>query len=209
MALIERVSEFIKSPKISPKLSREEASKIYLESGGILKAEEERLVFPDQNRLVTQLEDAMVRRYSLTAQIRFWNRQYRSLASENMLEDALRLTDPLFWEHLLKLNTEKGYRTSFEKVDLPMKYMREEKYRKIIRTFVKDKEYRKRLVKAKTSRISQGSATIKETAEKGKDFRRKIVKDKLDRLNGEREEVSRKILVLESLLEWSLGNKVE
>jgi len=208
MALIERVSEFIKSPKISPKLSREEASKIYLESGGILKAEGERLVFPDQNRLVSQLEDAMVRRYSLTAQIRFWNRQYRSLASENILEDALRLTDPLFWEHLLKLNTERDYRTSFEKVDLPMKYMREEKYRKIIRTFVKDKEYRKRLVKAKTSRIGR-LTSIKETAEKGKDFRRKIVKDKLDRLNGEREEVSRKILVLESLLEWSLGNKVE
>jgi hypothetical protein len=205
MAVIERVSEFIKSPK----LSREEAGRLYQEGGGILKADGDRLIFPDKNGLITQLEDAMVKRYNLTTQLRFWNRQYRGLASDNVLEDALRLADPLFWEHLLRLNMERDYRTSFEKVELPMKYMREEKYRRIIHTFIRDKEYRKRLVKAKTSKIGQKSTSIKENAEKGKEFRRKIVREKLEKLKEGRAEISRKILVLEALLGWSLSNQVE
>ncbi len=109
---------------------------------------------------------------------------------------------------LLKLAMEKDYRQSSEKVDLPMKYMRDEKYRRIIKAFVRDKEYRKKLVKAKTGFLSKSSDTIKESADKNRDFKRKIVRDKLGRLLEEREKVSKRINVLEAMLEWQLG-KVE
>jgi hypothetical protein len=205
MAIIDRLPDFIKTSR----MPREEASRVYCSSGGILKTDGGRLIFPGSERLVNQLSDAMVRKNSLTEQIRFWHRHHRSLSSRNVLEDALLLSDPLFWEHLLKLGTEQGYRESLERVDLPLKYMRDEKYRKIIKAFLHDKEYRKRLVKAKTSIIGQASDGLNKSAGKNKDFKRKIVKDKLDRLKEERETVWRKIRVLEALLEWSLAGKVE
>ncbi len=207
MAIIDKVSEFIKAPR--PRLSREEACKLYQDSGGILRTEGEKLLFPDSERLVTQLSETVLRRDNLTSQLRFWQRQHRGVASGNVLEDALRVTDPLFWEHLIKFSTEKDYRRSFGKVDLPMKYLNDEKYRRIIRTFIRDESYRKRLVKAKTGVLGQSGDTIKESADKKRDFKRKIVGDKVEKLKKERAEVAEKIRMLEALLEWSSGSQAE
>jgi hypothetical protein len=207
MTVIDKVSEFIKAP--GARLSREEACRLYRESGGILKISDERLLFPDSGRLISQLSEAMVRRDGLTAQLRFWQRQHRTIAPGNMLEEAMRVTDPLFWEHLIKFGTQKDYRQSFDKVDLPMKYLNDEKYRKIIRTFIRDESYRKRLVKAKTGVLSLSSDTIKESAEKNRDFKRKIVGDKVERLKKERAGLADRIRVLEVLLEWCSGSQAE
>lgn len=207
MAIIDKVSEFIKSPRAG--LSREEACRLYRDSGGILKINGDRLLFPDPDRLVNQLSEAMVRRDDLTTQLRFWQRQHRTIAPGNMLENAMRVTDPLFWEHLIKFSTEKDYRQSFEKVDLPMKYLSDEKYRKIIRTFIRDESYRKRLVKAKTGVLGRSGDTIKESAEKNRDFKRKIVGDKVERLKKERAELAERVRVLEALLDWQSGSKAE
>lgn len=206
MALIDTIQDFIKSPR--SKLTAEEARKIYSEAGGIIKTDGDRLIFPNEERIVSQMSEAMVRKNDLTMQIRFWQRHHRNLVSDNVLDDAIRVTDPLFWEHLMKLAMEKDYRQSFEKVDLPMKYMRDEKYRRIIKAFVRDKEYRKKLVKAKTGILGKSSDTIKESADKKRDFKRKMVKEKLDRLLEEREKISKRVAVLEAMLEWQLG-KVE
>jgi hypothetical protein len=206
MALIDTIQDFIKSPR--SKLAIEEARKLYSEAGGIIKTDGDRLIFPGEERIVSQMSEALVRKNDLTMQIRFWQRHHRTLASDNVLDDAIRVTDPLFWEHLMKLAMEKDYRQSFEKVDLPMKYMRDEKYRRIIKAFVRDKDYRKKLVKAKTGFLSKTSDSIKESADKKRDFKRKIVGEKLDRLLEEREKVSKRIMVLEAMLEWQLG-KVE
>jgi hypothetical protein len=203
MALIDRFSGFIKTPRFS----KEEASKLYCEQGGIIRTEGDRLIFPGQDRLIDQLAELNLRIGGLTTQIRFWHRQSRGLAPKNFVDRALVATDPLFWQHLLKMGTEKDYRLSFETVELPIKYMREEKYRKIVHAFVNDKTYRKRLVKAKTSVISKGS--IKEDAEKGKELKRKITDSKLGKLREERDKLLEKGAVLEALLEWSLGCKVE
>jgi len=206
MALIDTIQDFIKSPR--SRLTIEEATKLYSEAGGIIKTDGDRLIFPDEERIVRQMSEALVRKNDLTMQIRFWQRHHRTLASDNVLDDAIRVTDPLFWEHLMKLAMEKDYRQSFEKVDLPMKYMRDEKYRRIIKAFVRDKEYRKKLVKAKTGFLGKASDSIAESADKKRDFKRKMVRDKLDRLLGEREKVSKRVAILEALLEWQLG-KVE
>jgi len=207
MAVIDKISEFIKAPRA--RLSREEACRLYRESGGILKIENDRLLFPGPERLVSQLSEAMVRRDGLTAQLRFWQRQHRTIAPGNMLEEAMRITDPLFWEHMIKFTTEADYRQSFEKVDLPMKYLNDEKYRKIIRTFVRDESYRKRLVKAKTGLLGLSGDTITESAEKNRDFKRKIVGDKVERLKKERTGLADRIKVLEVLLEWCSGSQAE
>ena len=200
MAVIDKISEFIKAPRA--RLSREEACRLYRESGGILKIENDRLLFPGPERLVSQLSEAMVRRDGLTAQLRFWQRQHRTIAPGNMLEEAMRITDPLFWEHTIKFTTEADYRQSFEKVDLPMKYLNDEKYRKIIRTFIRDESYRKRLVKAKTGVLGLSGDTITESAEKKRDFKRKIVVGKVEKLKKERDELAERIRVLETLLDW-------
>jgi len=207
MAVIDKVSEFIKAPRA--RLSREEACRLYRESGGILKIENDRLLFPGPERLVSQLSEAMTRRDGLTAQLRFWQRQHRTIAPGNMLEEAMRITDPLFWEHMIKFTTEADYRQSFEKVDLPMKYLNDEKYRKIIRTFVRDESYRKRLVKAKTGLLGLSGDTITESAEKKRDFKRKIVGDKVERLKKERTQLADRIKMLEVLLEWCSGSQAE
>ncbi len=203
MALIDTIQDFIKSSR--SKLTMEEARKLYSEAGGIIKMEGDRLVFPDEERLVSQMSEALVRKNDLTMQIRFWQRHHRTLVSDNVLDDAVRVTDPLFWEHLMRLAMEKDYRQSFEKVDLPMKYMRDEKYRRIIKAFVRDKEYRKKLVKAKTGFLGKASDTMKESADKNRDFKRKIVSEKLGKLLEEREKVSKRITVLEAMLEWQLA----
>jgi hypothetical protein len=204
MAIIDKFSEFINASR--PRLSLEEACRLYEKSGGILKLKDGRLLFPDQERLITQLSEATLRKDNLTSQLRFWQRQHRALVSGNLLDEMAKVTDPLFWEHLVKFSIERDYRTSFEKVDLPMKYMNDDRYRSIIRAFIRDEDYRKRLVKAKTGLLK--GATIKESAEKNRDFKRRIIEDKLERLRKEKEELSDRIRVLETLLEWSSGNHV-
>jgi hypothetical protein len=207
MALIDRLPDFIKSPRHG--LSQEDAGSLYREQGGILKTYQDRLVFPDSERLVDQLAEAMLRKTSLTGQIRFWHRQHRQSAPGNVLDDVARVTDVLYWEHLLKLAMEKEYRESFEKVDLPIKRMKEERYRRVIEQFVRDEAYRNRLASAKTGIIGKASGSMNESAEKNKQFRRNIVDGKLERLKEERDKVLERIKVLEALLRWSLRSKVE
>ena len=189
-------------------MPREQAREAYLADGGIIRVDGERLIFPDKSRIMSQLEETTVRKESLTAQLRFWQRQHRPLAG-GALEYAYAAADPLFWEHLFRMSTEKDYRKAFEKVDLPVKYMREEKYRKIIKAFVRDKQYRKNLVSAKTSIVGKSGDSIKGAAEKGKEFKRKIIGDKIKAIREERSYFLQRESVLKALLDWSLGNEVK
>jgi hypothetical protein len=208
MALIDKFSNFIKSSGASPRMSREEAGKAHLDNGGILKTDGDRLIFPDKNRIISQLEETAMRKDNLTAQLRFWQRQYRPLAG-NVLEYAYTATDPLFWEHMFKMSTERKYKDSFKKVDLPIKYMREEKYRKVIKAFVRDEQYRKNLVSAKTSIVGKSGDSIKSAAEKGKEFKRKIIEEKIKKIKHERDYFLEREAVLLALLDWSLGHEIK
>jgi len=209
MALIDRLPDFIKSSRFTRKLSIDEACRAYSGSGGILRTENGRLVFPGKDRLVEQMTETAMRRDSLTEQIRFWHRLHRDTASSNALTEVARLTDPLYWEHMLKMATEKDYRDAFEKVALPMRHMSDNKYRKIVETFVNNSDYRRRLVEAKTSEIGLVGDTIKESADKKLEFKRKIIGEKLEKLKKERVKVTDKLQMLDVLLKWSLEREIE
>ena len=209
MALIDKLPDFIKSSRFTRKLAIDEACRAYSGNGGILRTEKGRLIFPDKDRLIEQMTETAMRKDSLTEQIRFWHRLHRDTASSNTLTEVARLTDPLYWEHMLKMATEKDYRDAFEKVALPMRHMSDNKYRKIVETFVNNPDYRRRLVEAKTSEMGRAGDTIKESADKNLEFKKKIIEGKLEKLKEERMKVADKLQMLDVLLKWSLEGEIK
>lgn len=210
MTILGRFSDFIKALPSgwgTGYPTREEAAKIYLSTGGILKVdplnkENPRLVYPGKVRIHTQLGEMKHKLDYIGTQLAFWEKEYDKLGS-GYLDGVFRVADPLFWQHSFKMRLDKNYKKAFDTVEIPIGLISDKKWRKTISMFVSSPEYRERLVEARTSEIGKMRDSIKDAVRKSKDFKREVVKDRVDRLRKERDLYSQKEKALKVLLDWA------
>lgn len=187
--------------------TREEAVKIYLSTGGLLKVDSSnkdnpRLVYPGKARIHTQLDDLKHKLSYMNSQVAFWDREYGQLGA-GYFDGVFKVADPLYWEHTFKFRFDANYRKAFDTVEMPISLIKDKKWRKTIRMFVHSPEYRERLVEARTSEIGKMRDSIKVAVQKSKDFKRDVVKERLDKMKKERDMYDRKEKALRVLLSWA------
>jgi hypothetical protein len=210
MAVLGRFSDFIKSIPSgwgAGYPTREEAVKIYLSTGGLLKmdhssAKEPRILYPDARRINAQLRDIEHKKEYYAEQLRFWERTDRSLNSGSIVSGMQAIADPLYWEHLVKFAVSQDYKKAFKTVQPPIDKMRDRKWRRMMRMFLRSPEYRERLVEARTSILGRKRGPIRKTAEKADTFKKEVVAERIAKLRKERDTLVRKGKALKVLLEW-------
>jgi len=187
---------------------RESALKTYLAMGGIIKIGEiisgwPELIYPTSSRITSLLIKIEKEMKVVDRQIKDWRGRNRDLAYNNVKHVAKRVADPLFWEHKTKLMVDPSYRKTFVLVEPPMHLLHKSKWRKRLRMFVRDKEYRLRLHEARTSIIGKKRQGMSKEEEKRMDFTRNFTDIELNKLVEKRKILHRQKNALRTLLTWS------
>ena len=183
-----------------PELTREEASTIYLRHGGVLKIEEDRLLYPDKKRVDQQLLLAEKKLSYLEPLISELEKRKSNLSTYNILNAVKRGSDSLCWKHYYRKIIKEEYRKSSGIVVPPIHRINEEKYRKIMKQFLENENYRKNMYEAKTSIINEG--TLSESIEKNINESRKLVDLRLNKLRKEKAVAFEKKRALMVFLDW-------
>jgi len=184
-----------------PELTREEASSIYLKHGGVVKIEEEKLLYPDKKRVKQQLSLAEKKLDYLGPLIKELEKRKNNLSTYNILNAVKRSSDSLFWKHYYKKITDEEYRKTSGVVVPPIHRINEDKYRKILEQFIENENYRKNMYEAKTSVINED--TLSGSIEKNIDESRKLVDLRLNKLRKERAVAFEKKRALMVFLDWT------
>ena len=183
-----------------PELTRDEASKIYLKHGGVLKIEEDKLLYPDKKRIEQQLSLSEKKLEYLNPLIKELEKRKSNLSTYNVFNAFKRGSDSLFWKHYYKKVTDEAYRKATKVVVPPIHRINEGKYRDIMEQFLENENYRKNMYEAKTSIINED--TLSESIEKNIAESRKLVDLRLNKLRKERAIAFEKKRSLTVFLEW-------
>lgn len=187
--------------------SLEEAVKTYLELGGIVKIDDSdpknpKLIYPGKKRIETQIKLAERQLDYLNSQVQGLKKKQRQLSYDSFFSGALRLTDPLFWEHILRKSIDSDYRKTTRLVEPPIERMKDPRWRKMVRMFVKNKEYRDRLLEARTSPLGKRRASVKKFIQENLEYSRNLLDKRIEKMSKEKEKFEKKIKVLNSLSNW-------
>ena len=189
---------------------RVNAIKVYLESGGIIKIGEmkghwPKLIYPTKRRLEKQIEEAEEKLKDINKQIKEWRKRHKELQTNKVTDVLKRITDPLYWEHHARLLADPTYRETYELVEPPIHLIHRKEWRKRLKLFIKDKEYRLRLHEARTSEIGKRREGMKKEVEARMQFTRDLAETEKKKLIDKRDQLIRKIEAMKTLLQWAGG----
>ncbi|MCD6414895.1 MAG: hypothetical protein J7L23_04705 [Candidatus Diapherotrites archaeon] len=198
------IGSFEEFSKLSLNLpsNRVEAVKTYLR-GGIIKLEGSKLVYPNVQRLEKQVQEREEKLRGLASQLKEWADREKKLKTDKKTDMAAVAVDPLYWEHKMKLMTDKEYREVYELVKPPMHLMNRKKWRKRIEMFVKSKEYRIRLKEARLSQIGKKREKMADEAETRMDFDRRLATLNKEKIEKKKRELEREVSAMRELIRWA------
>lgn len=180
--------------------TKAKAIKIYTSQGGIVKQEQGKLVYPDKPKISQQLEAVENKINYLSPSISSLEKKQKELSSINLNNLVKRASDSLLWKHYLRELLDEDYRKASKVVSPPIHRINDEKYRKIVKQFLENEEYRKNLLEAKTSVISESS--LSESVEKSIKESKKLIDRRIRKLKKERKQAIEKKKALETFLNW-------
>ncbi len=180
--------------------TKEKAIKVYTKLGGIVKQEQGKLIYPDKIRIKQQLEAIEKKLSYLNPSIAALEEKQKQLSLINISNFFKVASDSLFWKHYLRELLDEDYRKTSKIVSPPIRRINDEKYRKIMKQFLENDEYRKSLLEAKTSIINE--STLSESIEKSIRESKKLIKIRIDKLKKEKREAIEKKKALETFLNW-------
>lgn len=216
-ALVDILDKFSEFKKALPNMnlnsrdstdSLEEAVKTYVKLGGIVKidnidSETPKLIYPGKKRIETQIELAEKHLDYLNSQIQGFKKRQRHLSYDSFFSGALRFTDLLFWEHILKQSIDADYRKTVKIVEPPIERMKDPKWRKMVKMFVKSKEYRDRLLEARTSPLGKKRATVKRFIQENLEYSRNLMDRRIKKISKEKEKFEKKLKTFYALQKWT------
>ncbi len=180
--------------------SKQKAIEVYLKHGGVLKVEEDKLIYPDKPRIKQQLSLIEKKLEYLSPRIKELEKRNKELSFFNISNLFKTTSDSLFWKHHLRKLLDEDYREASKAVAPPVNRINEQKYRRIVEQFLENDDYRKNLFEAKTSVISEQNLT--ESIEKSIKESKRLLKLRLDKLKKEKAIAVEKKKALEAFLNW-------
>ncbi len=199
------VSSWQQLVKAFPQLKEREdgatlALRKYLELGGIVKIEKKgksfTITYPTKQVITQRIKklEEEKRRYE-----RYLHRLQKTKKEVSQVKLAF---DPLFYQHMLKMLADKEYREAFQKLGLDWRAFLHPKTREIIRAFMKNEEYRQRVLEALDESPFYKKRKFGELIEDARQVRDNIAQRKEEVLRKKIKELETEIFVLRQLLRW-------
>lgn len=184
---------------------RQKALKTYMKQGGIIKVDRSgkrpRLVYPGEDRIKKQLEDTKRKEEYMRKQLNSLRRKQREVASK-AIGSVKKVLNPVYWQHQYKKRRDDDYRSVYEEIDPPMEKLDDPKYKPMLEMFVKEPEYRERLLEAARSEIGRGRDTIRQQVIKREGFTKDVIDKRIKKIEKKIEKYKNKRRSLKVLLKW-------
>lgn len=182
----------------------DEAIEIYLGQGGVIKLDdskegEPRLIYPNVGRINKQLRRAKKKEDYIREEIKNLKRKKRKKARK-YLTSAKKMFDPIYWEHEYKKRTDEEYKKVYEEVKPPIERLNDSDWRSMVKMFVREEDYRERLLEAARSEIAKNKGTIKEEMKKRDEFSEEIIQNRINKLEKKLKRYRKKRKALKKLL---------
>jgi len=182
----------------------EEAIETYLDQGGILRMNENdgkypELIYPGKKRIKEQLEDVKRKEKYLSGEIIKLRRKKRE-KDRDRLNPLKKSLNPTYWKHVYKKRMDEDYKEAYEEIKPPMEKVNDSEWNKMLKMFVKEEEYRKRLLEASRSEIAKGKGTMSDQLEKRNQFSKDLVDKRINKLQNEIDKHIKKKRALKKLL---------
>ena len=174
----------------------------YVKMGGVVKLKDGKIIYPEKKRIESQIEQVKKRLESLKQQKAELIKKKREYTYNSLILEATRFADPLYWNHLFKMLTDKNYKEVFETVKPPVERIKDAKWRSMIRMFVKSDEYRQRLFEAKTSKIGKSRETIRDSVEKNFKDAQDLISHRLKKIEREKKDLEAREKSFSSILKF-------
>ncbi len=204
--ILGRFSEYLNMEGIGtgdlPEL--EEAIEIYLDQGGLIKLDDSskdrpKLIYPDTKRLKKQLRRTKEKEKHLQGEVTNL-RKRKEQKLKKYLDPVKKAFNPVYWEHKYKKRTNEEYKKAYEKIQPPVEKLNDPEWRDMVKMFVREPEYRERLLEAAKSEISKGKGTIREEMQKRQEFSDEVVDKRIDKLQSKLDKYREKKKALQRLL---------
>lgn len=195
--------------RLADHTDREDAMRHYLLSGGIARLGPLSesgcpvLLYPTPARIQELTKENDERLRLVEKRIKALEDEGKELTGEGGIKEfLLRATDPLYIEHRTKLMTDGEYRKTYERVAPPMR-LHAHRRKKLVREFVKNEDYRRKLLEARSSEIGKNRPSISEELSNNTKFKQSLLEKSTSSLLREREILLLRQRTLMVLLKWS------
>ena len=198
------IGSFEEVKKDFPNLSENRAIAVetYLK-GGIIKVQGTRLVYPTSQRLEKQIHEKKGRINTLSNQLKDWNSREKSMKTDKVSDSVKRVFSPLYWEHQMKLMTDKEYKDVYELVKPPMHLINHKKWHKRLAIFIKDEEYRLRLKEARLSQIGKKREKMTEEVKARMAFNQQLAAMNKEKLERQKHDLEMQVRAMREVMRWA------
>ncbi len=186
-------------------IEKESISK-YLNEGGIIKAKKDilfKIVYPSKDIIKKELHSIMEDYNSTLDKIQSWEKVEKDANSFIENNKIKKFINKTFWLHKFKSISDKTYKDDFKKINIPIEYIGDESINKVVETFIKDLDYRKKLIETIETSIVYKNKGIGEKIIKKIALQKEISKNKLEILYKRKTKLEDRILFYKLILKWA------
>lgn len=204
-SILELERSFEEIRKLSQK--EKEAIEHYLKHGGLIKIADKsafEIIYPSKDIIKKELSRLTPELSSVEDKIRQWEKIYKDAENFAKVNKIKKFFVASFWKHTFKEMTDKEYKEDFAKIRLPIDFVVDKDLSKVINTFMKDKDYRSRLIDAVDNSIVYKNRSLGERVVKRANLQKEISKTKLDVLYYRKDKLEQEICLNKTLQKWTM-----
>ena len=178
---LSELENFSEIKKLS--LTEKESISKYLNEGGIIKAKKDilfKIVYPSKDIIKKELHSIMEDYNSTLDKIQSWEKVEKDANSFIENNKIKKFINKTFWLHKFKSISDKTYKDDFKKINIPIEYIGDASINKVVETFIKDLDYRKKLIETIETSIVYKNKGIGEKIIKKIALQKEISKNKLE-----------------------------
>jgi hypothetical protein len=123
-----------------------EAFKYLFENNFFVKAENGKMVYPSKRKIDESILSFKAKRKKLLKEQLKWMKMLFLAKNAKLMNEFKKFFTVLYWKHLSKYLTNQEYKEAFQSVNMPLHLISSKKHRKMIEAFIKNKDYREKLV---------------------------------------------------------------
>jgi predicted metal-dependent phosphoesterase TrpH len=201
---LSELENFSEIKKLS--LTEKESISKYLNEGGIIKAKKDilfKIVYPSKDIIKKELHSIMEDYNSTLDKIQSWEKVEKDANSFIENNKIKKFINKTFWLHKFKSISDKTYKDDFKKINIPIEYIGDESINKVVETFIKDLDYRKKLIETIETSIVYKNKGIGEKIIKKIALQKEISKNKLEILYKRKTKLEDRILFYKLILKWA------
>ncbi|MBI5553150.1 MAG: hypothetical protein HY917_00230 [Candidatus Diapherotrites archaeon] len=201
--------EFKDNSFLAANPKRTEALRAYFAQGGVVSLSRRpqgwpKLVYPSQDRILSQKAEVTEVRKTLMIKKRSWEKKREQALNYHKNNHLKKFAEPLYWKHQLRIAVDKDYRDDTDRVKLPTHLVADPRWKPLIKTFLENMEYRKQLTETiQTSIAYKGDKHLAQYADDIISFREDISGKELKELDRKIDSLDRILSALNQMELWA------